>query len=366
MKNHPTENGPAEKDNEERKMQEIYNLLNEGVVEVDVHWKIHYASPAALLLLNLSASFSGIDLRSYLVENFEVKPDITKIDLKQGEIPSFDVIRNETDQFHPLFLSFHGFPAGTINNYAHLLFIIKNKTEDHLEAGIKGDFLTLISHKLRTPIVALNYAMNLIQRRKELNFTENEIEDFFHQAYFKSIEVAELIEKIIRFCSVMRDQFYSRNDSFELQDFLEEVIAKYERKYKKFRPPYHLEVQKMENITNIAMPPEYASLIFENVIDNAIKFNDKEESSARIAFQNENGIFWVSITDNGPGIPSEMHEKIFEKFFQIEKFFTGTVEGVGLGLAVIKHILQVYNQSISIESRVGAGTTIRFTLPLKK
>ncbi|MBN2144804.1 MAG: PAS domain-containing sensor histidine kinase [Candidatus Aureabacteria bacterium] len=348
------------------KMKEMYHVLNDGILEVDSGWTIHYANPKALNLLNISSSFSGMDLRSHLEENFEIKPEIAQIDLKQKNIPAFKVIRNESDKFRPLFLSLHCFLADSVNNHSNrILLIIKDETGDYLEGGIQADFLTLISHKLRTPIVALNYAMNLVQRRKELNFSENETEDFLQQSYVKSIEIAEMIEKIIRFCSVIKDKFYSRNDSCDLIELLNEVIGRYERKYKRFRPPYQLHVHPPEKKIHIAMSSEYAALIFENIIDNAVKFNDKEDPKVTVSFRNEDRILWVDVTDNGCGIPSEMHDKIFEKFFQIEKFFTGTVEGVGLGLTVVKHILYVYNQSISIESKMGVGTTVHFTLPLK-
>jgi len=209
--------------------------------------------------------------------------------------------------------------------------------------------------------------MSLIQRRSELDFSDAEVDDFLEQASFKSFEISELIEKLIRYCSVVKDIQHERFETFNLNQIIDEVIERYERKFKSIRPSYKIEVKDIPKNTVIAFPHEYGSLVFENLIDNAIKFNSGDDVVVEISATSEkDGLVTCTISDNGPGIPSEFLESILASYYQIEKHFSGAVEGVGLGLTLVKHILGVYHQKIKVTSKVTMGTQVHFTLPVKR
>jgi signal transduction histidine kinase len=74
----------------------------------------------------------------------------------------------------------------------------------------------------------------------------------------------------------------------------------------------------------------------------------------------------VTVADNGSGIPSEEHSKIFQKFYQIEESFTGQVEGAGLGLALVKRVADAHGGTVEVKSTVGKGSSFTFTLPCSK
>jgi signal transduction histidine kinase len=102
----------------------------------------------------------------------------------------------------------------------------------------------------------------------------------------------------------------------------------------------------------------------EKLIENAIKFNDKEKRQVRIAGRSDGETIMLEIIDNGKGIPSEEYGRIFQKFYQVEEYFTGQIEGVGLGLALVKHIVELHGGAIAVESVLGKGSTFRLTLPI--
>ena len=92
-----------------------------------------------------------------------------------------------------------------------------------------------------------------------------------------------------------------------------------------------------------------------NLVENAIKLNDKEVTKISISVKKSVQELKISIFDNGPGIPAEDQVKIFDKFYQIEKFFTGNVEGAGLGLALVKRLVSAYGGQIDLRSEIGKG-----------
>jgi signal transduction histidine kinase len=105
-------------------------------------------------------------------------------------------------------------------------------------------------------------------------------------------------------------------------------------------------------------------MVFWHLLDNAIKFNDKPVPHIKIQGKvSKKGKIEISLSDNGPGIPPENHDLIFSQFYQYERFYTGNVEGLGLGLSMVKKILEDWGQRITMDSELGKGTTFRFTLP---
>jgi signal transduction histidine kinase len=98
---------------------------------------------------------------------------------------------------------------------------------------------------------------------------------------------------------------------------------------------------------------------------NAVKFNDKDDKLVEVRGSVVEGNFAaVEVIDNGPGIPPEEHKNLFHKFHQIDKYFTGQIEGVGLGLAVTKHIVELQGGKILVESALGKGSKFTVLLPI--
>jgi signal transduction histidine kinase len=104
--------------------------------------------------------------------------------------------------------------------------------------------------------------------------------------------------------------------------------------------------------------------VFRNLIENAMKFNPKTPRMIRIAARIAEKRVDITFTDNGPGIPSEEREKIFQKFYQIEGNFTGQVQGMGLGLPLVHRIVTEHGGRVRLESELGQGSTFILELPL--
>jgi two-component system, OmpR family, phosphate regulon sensor histidine kinase PhoR len=100
-----------------------------------------------------------------------------------------------------------------------------------------------------------------------------------------------------------------------------------------------------------------------NLIENAIKYGRPEGAVTVAAKTRSDNNIVVSVQDNGPGIPVEARERVFERFYRVDRARSRESGGTGLGLAIVKHIVQGHGGEVWVESEMGVGTTFRFTLP---
>lgn len=340
--------------------ESFMNFLSQPVMITDPEGILMTQNSEAKRLFNFP---TGTRMMESLKQHFEVHgQNEWPQELKRNH--EWIIVRKETDLFQNLFLKVQLICESTQEGL-RCAFIFKDVTDEYQEDILKQEFLTLISHKLRTPVVALSYAMNLMLRRKELGFSEEEVDDFLNQAYLKSFEISELIEKMIRYCSVEKDKLMELPSGVNWNELMEEVLKRYDKKYKGHRIPYVIRMPKnLPESLSLGMHKEYVFLIMENLIDNAIKFNSKETAIVEINGDIQQDKLRITVTDNGPGIPPEYKDQIFLPFVQIEKFFSGAVEGVGLGLPVVKKILESHGETLWMDSVIDQGTKVIITLPL--
>ena len=160
-----------------------------------------------------------------------------------------------------------------------------------------------------------------------------------------------LISGILNYSTLEREQLAKQK--IDLNILLQEILLS-------IYIPTHIEVQLQENLPVITGDPIRIQQLFQNILQNAIKSIDKEKGIVKINFiENRNGEWQFSIQDNGCGIPSHQFEKIFKIFEKIDDNHSST----GIGLSIVKKIIDFYEGQIWLESELNKGTTFYFTLP---
>jgi len=239
--------------------------------------------------------------------------------------------------------------------------VLRNVTAERKEEMVKRNFLNLISHKLRNPLTTiLGYLPFLKEKMKVLDEPEREILEVIEK---EGLILSSHVDKLLMF-TLLEDKYLEmEREKVDLKSLVETALEMIATFVKVNQAEVEID-SKLGDIGQVYVDRLKIQAVIENLVENAIKFNDKKEKKVRISGHSlDEKFIQMEIADNGPGIPSEEHERIFQKFHQVEGYFTGQVEGIGLGLALAKRVLEAHGGKIWVESELGKGSTFYFTLP---
>ncbi len=351
---------------EKEKFEDVVNTIKDGIIVLDNKLKVSHLNTQARELLSLGAEevtgkMFGDLYKSFLNANFDIRYSGKDIagDLKTKNLV-FDIVRPETDTRKALILEVNShLIRNQLGELTSVILKIGNVTRSRLEKMLKQSFLGLISHKLRTPIFVINESAQLLSEKTlgEVNEKQGEI---LSHILDKSKQLKELIEKLLDFVDISKEGYFVTPEETEIKKQLTTIIDSW-KKYRKKKVEINLACP-----AGLSFPLKriFFNLIMKNLIENAVKFNDKDVVKVDLAVKPEERGLVVTVADNGPGVPPEEKENVFEQFYQVEKFFTGNVAGVGLGLALVKYLITLIGGEVSLESELDKGST--FTLVFSK
>lgn len=214
-----------------------------------------------------------------------------------------------------------------------------------------GDFAYIVSHDLKAPLRALHsLAAWLIQDYHDL--LPEEGREMLRTMQGRVDRLNALINGILQYSRTARTPH--TNIEIDLKAVLRNIIDL-------LAPPSSIQIEIDPEIPNIVGPPTHLQQVFQNLIGNAIKFNDKPQGKISIGCTIENSFYRFSVTDNGPGIEARYFEKIFQIFQTLKT--RDEQENTGVGLAIVKKIVESYGGQVWLESTPGKGSTFYFTFP---
>ena len=217
----------------------------------------------------------------------------------------------------------------------------------------KSNFLQNITHEIKTPITAINSAIELIETRNSITDADRECFDII-QFQIKSID--KLVNDILYLAEteVAKTDEYKNFELFDLNSMLERVISCFNYT--------DIKINFIQNVhTQIFASREAFTTAVSNLITNAIRYSGSDKIDV-ILDKNENNIELI-VKDYGIGIAKEHLNHIFEKFYRIDKNRSRKLGGSGLGLAIVKNIVELHNGTIKVESEEGKGTSFIINVP---
>ena len=226
-------------------------------------------------------------------------------------------------------------------------------------AVYRREFLGNISHELKTPIFNIQgYILTLLDggledetiNRNYLMRTEKSIN--------RLIAIVEDLEEISKLES---GELKLNLQRFDITELSRDVLEFLEMKARKYNAKVCLE-KHPDKGAFVKADKKRIRQVLINLIENAIKYGDKEDHKVTIRIFDADENYLVEIKDNGPGITEESLPRIFERFYRVDKGRSRDSGGTGLGLAIVKHIVEAHEQSITVRSKIGQGTTFAFTL----
>ena len=240
--------------------------------------------------------------------------------------------------------------------------IITNSFERLAEANrMKLEFVSIVSHQLRSPLSNLKWATELLMSGK-LGKTEEKQTEYFKILKENSDRMGELIKDLLIVSRIETAKLPIKKVEFSLEDLVKELI-------KEFRPfaqasNVEIEFQAKRNLPKIFADPSQIRLVIENLSDNAIRYIDGK-GVVKIKVERQEKNLYLEIRDTGVGIPEEEQKYIFQKFFRSENVLKYQTQGSGLGLYISRAIIEKSGGKIGFKSEENKGSTFWFTLPLK-
>lgn len=229
---------------------------------------------------------------------------------------------------------------------------IRMQHEDILKnAKMRQDFTANVSHELKTPLTAISGYAELIEN--DLCNTD-EIIHFSKEIRHNSQRLLSLINDIIKLSELDNMDDKSSFEFFDLYDVVSKCIDML--KVTAMKNGVSLFLEKSDDIKINANREMITELVY-NLCDNAIRYNNKN-GRVDIYIKNIDGKKTFIVSDSGIGIAPEHQERIFERFYRVDKSRSRQTGGTGLGLAIVKHIVSLHNASINLESKLGEGTKI--------
>ncbi len=220
---------------------------------------------------------------------------------------------------------------------------------------LRTDFIANVSHEMKTPLAVMKNYATLLQTEK--------ISDEKRMEYAKGVadasnRLSEMVTNILKLNRLENQQIFPKISEFDLGEQLCECLLQYESIWEKAQ--IEIETDIAENI-KVKADSELLCLVWSNLFSNAFKFSEKGgKVSVSLEATNHHAI--VKVKDTGCGMSAEVGAHIFEKFYQGDT--SRSLQGNGLGLALVKKVIDIMQGEISVESAVGVGTT--FTVKIRR
>ncbi|MCI4670944.1 MAG: cell wall metabolism sensor histidine kinase WalK [Bacteroidia bacterium] len=230
-----------------------------------------------------------------------------------------------------------------------------------LEA-FRREFLGEVSHELKTPIFAVQgFIHTLIDGAMEDKRVRMK---FLKKAMKNADRLSSLVQDLLIITQAESGEMEMKIRKFSIYELVCDVLDSLEHKFtkKKRNISYQIDTKGLEEVLVLA-DRERIQQVLTNLIDNAIKYG-APEGEVVIALKEDNGKLLTSVKDDGPGIEQEHLDKIFRRFYRVDKSRSREKGGTGLGLAICKHLLKMHGEQITVQSKVGEGTTFTFSLKL--
>ena len=338
---------------ERRKLASVLTNMTDGVIATDRKGRVILINDPAIRLLRIPRemvlnrpiiSVLGIDTVHSFEDLIHLKEAIN-LDLSSNERPfilraNFSVIQKET-----------GFVNG-------LIAVLHDNTEHEKVDMERREFVANVSHELRTPLTTMS---SYLEALADGAWKDEEIAPSFLQVtQTETQRMIRLVNDLLQLSKMDSRDYDLNREIVNFNQFFNRIIDRFE-------------LSKSDHVTFVRMLSDKAyyvdidtdklTQVIDNTISNAIKYSP-DGGNIRFGVVVADSILKVMISDDGMGIPSENVDRIFDRFYRVDRARARSMGGTGLGLAIAREMIEAHGGRIWAESEEGQGTTIFFTLDI--
>lgn len=344
---------------EKSQLNAIIKSISDGVLVINKLGEVVYYNYAALKYLNISElkiGYSAFDklpqkLNDIIVKIYEsetvlLKTYSTEIELK----PNNELIVEAAVTPVP-------HPDGSIKG---VVIVISNITQFKKIELIKSQFVSMVAHELKTPLAAVQGFINVILD-DSLNVSADQQKDYLKRSVLRLNSLKDLVNDLLDI-SRMELKTKSREiESLNIEEIITNTVQLLELETEKRKLTVVKDIEP--NIPRINADHNEITRLITNLLSNAIKYN-KENGKIYISAKVQDSYLNIIIKDSGIGMKPEEKARLFNEFFRAKNEKTRGISGTGLGLTIVKRIVDSYHGKIEVESEYGLGTSFIINLPL--
>lgn len=305
--------------------------------------KLSLSIPLILLLLLVGIIILNLIGRRRIKEIDEIKNIVASI--RQSKYQSSDEI----------VLTKH---LSALENEIKEMFEKAKSDIEYLERlqRMRSQFLANVSHELRTPIFSIQGYLETLLNGAMDDPRVNK--HFLQKANQNTVNLSNLLNDLIDISMIESGEMRMSYRYFDINIFIQSIISEF------------IPIAEEKNIKLIFNPAKEGlqvfgdkdklRQVFVNLLQNAIKYTD--DGNIEVLLEEDKKFVNITVKDTGIGIPEEDLNRVFERFYRVDKARSRAVGGTGLGLAIVKHIIEAHNSKIIVQSRLGEGSTFSFKL----
>jgi len=244
-----------------------------------------------------------------------------------------------------------------------IVVILHDITREKLVEEMKTEFVSIAAHQLRTPLSAIKWSLKMILDG-DLGRVKKEQGEFIEKAYESNERMIMLIGDLLNVTRIEEGRSLYNVQKRDIKELINNVVNLLKDIIKKKGLDLQLLFPK-KKLPEVEVDSEKIELVLQNLLDNAITYT-KYGGKVIISVEHKepSGELLISIQDTGIGIPKEEQKRIFSKFFRGSNAMRLDTEGSGLGLFIVKNIIEAHNGKIWFNSQEGKGSIFSFTLPI--
>ncbi len=337
-------------ENARRRIDVMLRSVPDGLVVTDQKGRILLMNPPAEKLLGSDSTGLVSDLARQLFDESDTMGRVIDIPLTPngGPLKVMQVNASEV--------------RDSQNRVSGLVMLLRDVSRERSMEQLKNEFISTAAHELRTPLTSiLGYSELMLEPANKDRFSPSEQQEFLQEILSRAEALSHLIDDLLSISRIESGQPLTMEIApTDIALVLEQVVKQFRLTSESHR--YELSLQPVSGEVVAQVDASRLQQVLENLLSNAVKYSE-EGSLICIRGENCQEFYRIVVEDEGIGMAPEQIERIFEQFYRVDYSNTKT-SGLGIGMSIVKQIIEGHGGQIQIDSQLGKGTRIEISLPL--
>ncbi|MCT2537187.1 ATP-binding protein [Aquibacillus koreensis] len=339
-------------------LRTVIDNMESGLMLIDEKGYVHLVNRKFIQIFGKEVSEYVGFLYYDVLEQVRIHKAVQEAFLYEEKVKSSFTISMEVEK---RYIEIVGAPIFTdTKELKGAVLVFHDITELKRVEQMRKDFVANVSHELKTPITSIRgFAETLLDGDMD---SDDLRKQFLAIILTESERLQALVHDLLELSKLERDEFKLRYENIEITKLLSGIIAITEQQAEKKDIEFTATIDD-----SIYMRADHDRLkqVFINLLNNAINYTPVSGKVELVVKENQE-VVEITVSDTGIGIPEEVQNRIFERFYRVDRARSRNTGGTGLGLAIVKHIVEAHKGTIHVESRLDQGSTFRIEIPVSR